>query len=74
MTREERTVFLRDQLHQARVDALEASSVFDGLIAAHDQNAKELDKAAQAVILAAAEVRIAARAVLLDTPRVRRVA
>lgn len=67
MTRRERAVFLREQLEQARADALDASSDFQHLttLTASELDVLELDKAAQAVILAAAEVRLAARAVIL---------
>lgn len=69
MTRQERAVFLREQLEQARADALEVSAVFDRAIEAAEATPQELDKAAEAVILAAAEVRLAARALMLNRVR-----
>lgn len=73
MTRAERTQHLREQFEQARADALEAAYDFDHLCEAYKATPKELDDAAQRVILAAAQVRMAARAVMLDSPRLKRV-
>lgn len=74
VTRTERKAFLREQFEQARADALDAAYDFNDLCQAYKVTPKQLGDAAQRAILAAAEVRMAARSVLLDTPRARRTA
>lgn len=69
MTRQERAVFLREQFEQARADALEAAYDFNRLTEQHTVKPRVIDDAAQRVILAAAEVRMAARALTLNRVR-----
>ena len=63
--RSTRRGFLREQFKQARADAVEAACDFDEAVQAHHITPKALDEAAERVMLAAAEVRLAARALTL---------
>ena len=67
MTAAERRRMFRDRLGLARANALDAAYDFNELTEVHESrlDVRKLGKVAQAVILAAAEVRIAVRALEL---------
>ena len=64
MTAAKRRTFLRERLEQARAEALGVAYDFHELTEVHESrlDVRKLGKVAQRVILAAAEVRMAARA------------
>lgn len=72
MTAAARRAVLRSRLGQARAASYNAAGEFKRLCEIHPTRVKphDLDAAAEAVILAAAEVRMAARALMLHRVRV----